>query len=521
MTGRSLSSLPQYNPSQPTLRDIKLTIFLQSDDMNEIAQNHNGPAAPAPFTNPWLEFPLTYRVEQVAALARWASMGESVLLLGGSGTGKSNLLRFLGNRPDAMAPHIPRPVEQYCLFYFDMNSLPQVTDLYFYRGLIRTIYDTVNRQDLGYSVETREAVGRLVRRVNGRHDIFDVFTVLQRLQRLLILHRGKRIVWLLDRFGEAFQTLQPQTLNSLRGLRDEFKGCVSFVTSSRHPIGALRNPREIDELLELVAAHTCRLGPMTQADTMWNIERQGRRFQYPFPPALAERIAAVSGGLPAFVKQVCIALTEGVITEEQTDAHWAHASLTRRDFQRSCCEIWADLNPAEQETLKAVSADVTADQLLYSQAATNLLQMGWLTPLDETARHKIFSPIFEAFVIEKRGGLTTGVLSLDPKTHKLLRDGILLNTDLTDQEERLFAHLLAHPGKLCKKDELIRIVWPHENKDGNSVQDDRLTQLIRRLRQKVEFDAARPHYICTIRGKGYRFTQPVSVNKPAVSGNLG
>ena len=75
---------------------------------------------------------------------------------------------------------------------------------------------------------------------------------------------------------------------------------------------------------------------------------------------------------------------------------------------------------------------------------------------------------------------------------------------LTAAEQRLLETFQAHAGVVCLKDDLIRAVWPEESVAGG-LRDDSLAQLVHRLREKIEPDAAHPTRIQTIPGRGYRY----------------
>ena len=59
---------------------------------------------------------------------------------------------------------------------------------------------------------------------------------------------------------------------------------------------------------------------------------------------------------------------------------------------------------------------------------------------------------------------------------------------------------MAHPGRAFGRDELMRRVWDWEYGDMSTV-----TVHVRRLREKIEDDPARPSRIATVWGVGYRF----------------
>jgi DNA-binding response OmpR family regulator len=70
---------------------------------------------------------------------------------------------------------------------------------------------------------------------------------------------------------------------------------------------------------------------------------------------------------------------------------------------------------------------------------------------------------------------------------------------LTRLELRLLQLLLANAGHTLPAERLLRHVW------GSRASDDRqlLKQLVHRLRQKIEADAAAPRYLVTVSGVGY------------------
>ncbi|WP_367133441.1 MULTISPECIES: response regulator transcription factor [Streptomyces] len=87
---------------------------------------------------------------------------------------------------------------------------------------------------------------------------------------------------------------------------------------------------------------------------------------------------------------------------------------------------------------------------------------------------------------------------LDPVARQATKDGAPLA--LTLREFDLLAFLLRNPGRACGREELMHKVWGWEFGDLSTV-----TVHVRRLRAKVEDDPARPRFIRTVWGVGYRF----------------
>ncbi|MEU6343780.1 response regulator transcription factor [Streptomyces sp. NPDC046977] len=105
--------------------------------------------------------------------------------------------------------------------------------------------------------------------------------------------------------------------------------------------------------------------------------------------------------------------------------------------------------------------------------------------------------------------LRSGRLTLDPAARRATRDGVELA--LTMREFELMAFFLQHPGRVVGREELMHRVWGWEFGDLSTV-----TVHVRRLREKIEDDPARPRLISTVWGVGYRFDPPTaSVTEPA------
>ena len=79
---------------------------------------------------------------------------------------------------------------------------------------------------------------------------------------------------------------------------------------------------------------------------------------------------------------------------------------------------------------------------------------------------------------------------------------------LTIREFDLIAFLLKHPRQVFSRKELLRAVWGWEFGDLSTV-----TVHVRRLREKIELDAAHPTVLSTVWGVGYRFDIEPAVSR--------
>lgn len=72
---------------------------------------------------------------------------------------------------------------------------------------------------------------------------------------------------------------------------------------------------------------------------------------------------------------------------------------------------------------------------------------------------------------------------------------------LTALEYRLLLLLTRHPGEVLTRDQILDEIW---DASGEYVNDNTLTVYMKRLREKLEENPAKPRLIQTVRGIGYR-----------------
>lgn len=93
-------------------------------------------------------------------------------------------------------------------------------------------------------------------------------------------------------------------------------------------------------------------------------------------------------------------------------------------------------------------------------------------------------------------------LTIDFKAHRVMLGN--QEVKLTRTEYDLLAYLVSHPGQVLTHRVLLQGIWGPEY--GQEI--DYLWAYIRRLRRKLESNPARPRYILTEHGVGYRFCTP-------------
>ena len=203
----------------------------------------------------WDEYPATYRQTEVQRILAAVRAGESVSIVGLSGSGKSNLMGFLANR---IAPNQLNQ-SNHAFAFVDCNRLSDHTNASFFRLVRRAINNHTS------PIDTNADARAL--------DEFEALEVSIGQQ----LAAAETLTLLMDRFDDL---IAPQLLgeqraenrplfNNLRALRDRYKFKLTFVAATRHPLS------DYTELAELFYAH-CQSGVAIRGGSRPG-SRQGRR----------------------------------------------------------------------------------------------------------------------------------------------------------------------------------------------------------------------------------------------------
>lgn len=72
---------------------------------------------------------------------------------------------------------------------------------------------------------------------------------------------------------------------------------------------------------------------------------------------------------------------------------------------------------------------------------------------------------------------------------------------LTPIEFKIISILASNPNRVMSRNQILEKIWDYS---GDYIDDNTLSVHIRRLREKIEEDAANPNYIMTVRGIGYK-----------------
>jgi DNA-binding response OmpR family regulator len=110
---------------------------------------------------------------------------------------------------------------------------------------------------------------------------------------------------------------------------------------------------------------------------------------------------------------------------------------------------------------------------------------------------------------DRNGSLTHGALVVDRERHSVTLSGRPVT--LTAIEFRLLVALLEADGRVLTRDQLLDAIYGLE---AEAVLERTIDVHIGRLRDKLDDTAAEPRFVATVRGVGYRATEPAPAGSP-------
>lgn len=466
----------------------------------------------------WAAYPRNYREKEMKMLTGWIAAGESGSVVGLPGSGRSNLLGFLCHRPEVVRAYLPAQVGPAALIPVDINNLPANNLSTLYRVILRSFYRMREQFDLSLQQKIIEVYQetRLER---------DPFLAQSALQEVLLLFQDQRtrVILILNRFDYFCQMATPQMVNTLRGLRDDFKDTLSYIAGMTQEVAYLPDPTVLGEMYELLDNYICWVGTMTEADARHLIA--GATRTAPIAPTAHEitTLLTLAGRFAALLRVACHWWLLTLNKPGYSD--WAAVLLAERSVQHRLTEIWSSLTQEEQFTLSelqklqapgAMDRDGETpksnlpnfdkkyrDFITEHRAILARLEIKGVCSPTETGW--CIAALLADYVakVEGRG---RGRIWLDERTGETYQGPTLL-TGLTALEKSVLSFLIKHPRISHTKTELIINTWPDELRQ-QGVADNSLYQVILTLRKAIEPNPSEPSYLITWRGKpegGYQF----------------
>ncbi len=310
--------------------------------------------------------------------------GQSCSLVGMGSVGKSNLMQALTTRfvkfrcLQAQAPTtLTVLIDPHKMIHLEQNAIEQAGAAWpgyeiLLNRLRRSLADLESDKFTnGLLARSATHTGDIIAKVEAYYiNLFDTHPLLSQsgirhleesVYEVLQMDGPWRIVFLFDEI-EGFLHLPPEFFQSMRGLRDEFKDYVSFVTSSRAPLGELMKQRAkspedhgvLEGFIELFHGSTHYINLLDDETARLMIKQLKIRFGIELNDAdLLMNFTGKHAGLLSRTITPFSQVDGMGYSFEQLFDHL----LTDRGVLQECEVMFNSLSPAEQDFLRQIVSD--------------------------------------------------------------------------------------------------------------------------------------------------------------------
>lgn len=139
------------------------------------------------------------------------------------------------------------------------------------------------------------------------------------------------------------------------------------------------------------------------------------------------------------------------------------------------------------------------DKIMGLQYGTDDYLTKPFNPTELTLRIKSIERRLEPEEVKESNLIVDPPFKIDSYSRKFYKDDVEL--ELTPTEYQIIKIFMTSPGKAMTRDEILRLVWGDDFLGDSKIVDVN----IRRLRSKIETNPAKPKYIETVWGTGYRW----------------
>jgi DNA-binding winged helix-turn-helix (wHTH) protein len=435
------------------------------------------------------------RATQIESVLQAVAEGSCVAVFGLSNTGKSPFLRALaaGENQRRLGELAGRAA---ALIYVDCNRVVELSATGFYEIVVRSLLEYV--EDPQTPPEPTPELLLQLREYHNRITTGPAFQASLAFNNALAdtcNRLNMSLVLLFDEFDEIYAALEERTLLNLRALKDHTRNRLVYVTATVRPLVETRSGGDT-EFAELFAGNQQPLGLLAREDALRVVASHGGE---DLGDSLTETILRLAGGHFGLL---------GALT--QAALRFPHGGPDSRRLtgdaaaRAECLKVWNQLSAEEHGAL--VNLVTAPEEGLAGPDAERLRALGLVVDRPGgPGGPELFSELFAGFVRRQSALPTQAALGVmvDEDAGEVWVDGAKV-TILTDLEYKLMRLLYERRDRLTTKDMIVETVWGGEYLDR--VDDARIEKLVSRLRAKIEPDPARPRYLLTQRGRGYKLS---------------
>ncbi len=358
--------------------------------------------------------PIEFRRDEVQYVTQRWQHSESCSLVGVGSVGKSNLLHHLSD-DDVQIHYLGQRASRFIAITIDPNLLGPLDpsdsipfkcwagyEVMMHRLYVAFYPLTVLEEDAENFFDTYQALQ------DGSNPLYAYMGLrFFELGLEFFLRRDIQIVFMFDEFEEMLRKMPAKFFQTLRGLRDNHKTSLSYLTFSREPLPVLIEKmdlpeEELEPFTELFTDNIYYVGPYNQVDAQAMIERLIKRNpQANYSPYALDFLMYATGRYAGLMRAGFRTLDMiGEITpSEVRNPYLVERLASRRPVRAECETIWKGLTDVEQRVLKAISQRHSERIDTEAELAISLLVQKRLLRIDKARQVlNIEPPVFSAYV---------------------------------------------------------------------------------------------------------------------------
>jgi len=358
--------------------------------------------------------PLHFRQDEVQFVSQRWQHAESCSLVGVGSVGKSNLLHHLSD-DEVQLHYLGQRASRFIAITIDPNLLGPIDpsasvpfkcwagyELMMHRLYVAFYPLTILDDDARNFFDTYQMLQ------DGSNPLYDYMGLrFFELGLEFFLRRDIQIVFMFDEFEEMLRQMPAKFFQTLRGLRDNHKTRLSYLTFSREPLPVLVEKMnlpaiELEPFTELFTDHVYYVGPYNQTDAQAMVDRLVRRNpQSNYSPYAIDFLLYATGRYAGLLRAGFRSMdVMGEITpSEVRNPYLVERLASRRAVRAECETIWKGLTDVEQRVLKAISQRHSERLDAEAELAISLLvQKRLLRPDRSRQVLNIEPPVFKEYV---------------------------------------------------------------------------------------------------------------------------
>lgn len=439
-------------------------------------------------------YPSKTRFEEISRVIEILHAGRSAEVIGLPGVGKSNVLRLLPYNKEVRKLHLGADAEKWHFVYMDFSEVRGRTSSEVIKFILISLSYSLGERNL---TEEQNVVNGFLKESLEFSDDLILFQGLKKSIDYLAKERGLYLTFLFDRFEDYIPSIDDKFFLNLKILRNRVKYNFLAVFAVTRPIEDVLDPGLLGEFNEFLVGNAVFLPIKDPIGLVFRFEYLEKITGKSAPEKVKQEIEHLTGGhgkLSRLCYEACLATDESRRTVlASSGEHLASSSkeleelfLSKAQVKNSLSEIWNFLHPDEKNDLK------TGDKNEFLEKIGLVDKQNSLT-----------IPLLKSFINTLSEVHEQKDLQYDEERNEIKKGEEVLSDKLTPSEFRLLRFLLTNRGKICEKNEIIENVWK-DSKTQEGVTDQALDQIIYRLRKKIEDDPNNPHFIHTVKGRGYK-----------------